>query len=144
MQEKNTQNVVLILNRLKSALNFSKDIELATFLGVSTQGISSWRSRNTIDYDLIFAKCGQIDLNWLIKGVGIDPLQDAKIADRAGEVNSGNSICASCAEKDRTIAALEKAVSALEKVNGKLESQIQSGSGGADPQKTHYQQTATG
>lgn len=69
MQEINTQNVKFLLNRLKSALNLTTDVELSSFLGISTQGISSWRSRNTIDYDLIFTKCGHLDLNWLIRGV---------------------------------------------------------------------------
>ena len=72
MQEKNTHNVNFILTRLKSALSFKTNKQLAAFLGVSEQGISSWKIRNTIDYELIFAKCVNIDLNWLIKGSSDD------------------------------------------------------------------------
>ena len=58
----------LILNRIKEYKNFSSDIELAEFLGVSRQTLSNWRSRNSIDYELLFTKCEQDDLTWLITG----------------------------------------------------------------------------
>lgn len=61
----------LIINRIKKAKNFSSDRELADFLGVKPNTISSWKDRNSIDYDLIFAKCDGIDLTWLLTGQGI-------------------------------------------------------------------------
>lgn len=68
MQEKSTQYVDYFLSRLKSALKMSSDAELASFLGLSPQAISSWRSRNTINFDIIIAKCVDVDLNWLVRG----------------------------------------------------------------------------
>ncbi len=70
MQKINSQNANNILIRLKSALNFDTDAELALFLGIKASTISTWKSRNTVDYKRIFAKCKQseIDLHWLITG----------------------------------------------------------------------------
>ncbi|MBI1838252.1 MAG: helix-turn-helix domain-containing protein [Flavobacteriia bacterium] len=59
---------LLILNRIKECKNLSSDKELAEFLGITSQNLSNWKSRNTIDYDLIFTKCEGIDTNWLISG----------------------------------------------------------------------------
>ena len=61
---------LLILNRIKEYKNFSSDRELADFLGITTQNLSNWKSRNTIDYDLIFTKCVDINFSWLLTGKG--------------------------------------------------------------------------
>lgn len=63
-------NKSLIINEIKSHLNYKTDTELADFLGVKQPTISTWRKRNTIDYELIIAKCNDIDANWLITGEG--------------------------------------------------------------------------
>lgn len=60
----------LIINEIKSHLNYKTDTELADFLGVKQPTISTWRKRNTIDYELIIAKCNDIDANWLLTGEG--------------------------------------------------------------------------
>ena len=59
----------LILNRIKSHYQLASNAELARFLEVAPTTISSWYSRNSIDYDLIFAKCVGVNLNWLITGL---------------------------------------------------------------------------
>lgn len=56
----------LILNKIKEYYNFNTDIELADFLGVNKSTLSNWYKRNSIDYDLVFSKCEQIDKNWLL------------------------------------------------------------------------------
>ena len=65
MQEKNTQNVIYFLNRLKSILKISTDVELSYELNVKTNVISNWKKRNTLDYELLFTYCvnNNIDLN---------------------------------------------------------------------------------
>lgn len=61
----------MILNRLKEVMNFTTNVELAQFLGVSKSTLSNWYSRNSLDYDLLFSKCEQVvDLNWLLTGKG--------------------------------------------------------------------------
>ena len=42
----------------------------AKHLGVAPSTISSWLSRDTLDYDLIFAKCENISSDWLLTGKG--------------------------------------------------------------------------
>lgn len=42
----------------------------AKFLGVAPSTISSWLSRDTMDYDLLFAKCEKISSQWLLTGRG--------------------------------------------------------------------------
>lgn len=60
----------LILNRVKLFYNFSTDVELADFIGISKSTLSNWYKRNSLDYDLLFSKCEQINKNWLISGEG--------------------------------------------------------------------------
>lgn len=63
-------NKSLIINQIISSYNFKNDKEFADFLEIKPQTLSSWRSRNTIDYDLIFAKCVDIDMNFVFTGEG--------------------------------------------------------------------------
>lgn len=59
-----------IINEIKSYLNIKTDSEFADFLGVKQPTISTWRKRNTIDYDLIISKCNNINGHWLLTGKG--------------------------------------------------------------------------
>ena len=77
-------NKSLIINEIKSHLNYKTDTELADFLGVKQPTISTWRKRNTIDYELIIAKCNDIDANWLITGEG-EMLASDKLPDPVEE-----------------------------------------------------------
>lgn len=65
MQENNSQNANLILNRLKKTLKIATDIELSKILNVKPNTISSWKKRNTVDYNTIISICElyEIDLN---------------------------------------------------------------------------------
>ena len=57
-----------ILTRIKEGCNLKNDTELAHFLGIAKTTLSNWRSRDSIDYDLVFSKCEQMDMNWLLTG----------------------------------------------------------------------------
>lgn len=72
MQEKNSHKSNFIISRLKRVLNISSDYELAKMLGVAKSTISTWKARDTVDYDLIFAKFESIPINyhWLLTGEG--------------------------------------------------------------------------
>lgn len=61
MQQKNAQNATNILIRLKNHLNINTDSSLSEFLNIKPNTISSWKKRNTLDYNKIIEKC--IDLN---------------------------------------------------------------------------------
>jgi len=65
MQEKNSQNAIKIIDRLKKSLKIKTDIELSEFLSIRPNTISTWKKRNSVDYDSIIAICElyEIDLN---------------------------------------------------------------------------------
>lgn len=59
-----------IFNRIKKAMEFSTDRELAEFLGVSKSTLSNWIKRNSMDFELVFSKCEQLSKDWLLSGTG--------------------------------------------------------------------------
>jgi hypothetical protein len=70
MSTENLKNAAIILERVKKAYDLHKDADLARFLESKPGTISSWKARNSIDYDLVLAKCNGINLNWLLAGEG--------------------------------------------------------------------------
>lgn len=60
-------NKNLILNALKVHYNFKSDREFAKFLEIAPTTMSSWYSRGSINWDVLFAKCVDVDFNKLIK-----------------------------------------------------------------------------
>ncbi len=67
MQENNSQNANLILKKLKKSLKISTDIELSEILNVKPNTISTWKKRNTLDYNCVISICElyEIDLNYI-------------------------------------------------------------------------------
>lgn len=70
MQEKKQQNVDFILNEVKKRIKASKDEDLAIFFGVKGGTVSAWRNRNSMNYELLLAKCieNEWDLNEIFMG----------------------------------------------------------------------------
>jgi len=60
----------LIIKEIKEHYNFKKDSELAKHLGISSQVLTNWKSRNTYDAELIYTKCLEINPEWLLTGKG--------------------------------------------------------------------------
>ncbi len=79
-------------NRLQSIIDYyshGKPSVFAGFLGVAPSTISSWLSRDTLDYDLVFAKCENISPEWLLTGKG-EMLKNSKpIAKHCNNPNEG-------------------------------------------------------
>jgi hypothetical protein len=76
MSNKKTTKCGEIINRLKVGLSLKSDKNLSDFLGIKPTTLSSWRTRDTLDYDLIFTKCVEISIDWLVTGKGpirLDP-----------------------------------------------------------------------
>jgi phage repressor protein C with HTH and peptisase S24 domain len=65
-----SQNAKNILERLKNQLNISSDTELSEFLGVKQNTISTWKSRNSLDYEKIISICdkNKLDTNYIFLG----------------------------------------------------------------------------
>ncbi|HLV51476.1 MAG TPA: helix-turn-helix domain-containing protein [Flavobacterium sp.] len=96
----------LIINRLKSALNIENDSDLASFLGIKPNTLSNWKTRNNIDYDLIFTKCESLDFHWLITGIE----RKLDLQNKPGEIEK--RLLELLNEKDLQIKELKKALSA--------------------------------
>ncbi len=64
-QEKKSPNATLVLERLKKHLQIRTNIDLANILNVKPNTISTWKKRNSMDYELIVSVCEKhgIDLN---------------------------------------------------------------------------------
>lgn len=73
--EKNSQkeNFVVdknaLLDRIKTVYALRGNKELADFLGVSKSTVSNWYARNTVDYDVVFSRCEQSDILFLLSGL---------------------------------------------------------------------------
>jgi|GEM_PF-550536 len=65
MQEKNSQNANDVINRLKSLLKLKTDIQLSEFLNIKPNTISTWKKRNSLDYETVISICDlyELDLN---------------------------------------------------------------------------------
>jgi repressor LexA len=77
--------------KLKALMQYysgGKKSAFARYIGVAPSTISSWLSRDTIDYDTIFAKCEKVSASWLISGRGDMVLHDA---DPSTVVSSGET-----------------------------------------------------
>lgn len=72
------RNATQILNELKKHYQYASDNEFAKFLGIAATTLSSWKSRNNIDYDLVYSKCVGVNANWLLTGQGPMFKEDAK------------------------------------------------------------------
>lgn len=59
-----------ILDRIKTFYNLKNNAKLAAFLGIPPTTLSSWYTRDTFDLDIIYEKCVDIDLAWLLTGEG--------------------------------------------------------------------------
>ena len=66
----NKNDKALILKQIKTHLKIKKDVDFANFLGIKPQTLNTWYTRNTFDYDLLYAKCIDIDGNFLLTGSG--------------------------------------------------------------------------
>ena len=65
-----SQSVQNIIDRAKKGLKIKTDSALASYFGVKPNTISAWKKRNSINYELLFAKCADIHKDWLLNGEG--------------------------------------------------------------------------
>jgi hypothetical protein len=63
MQEKKSQNANLVLHKLKNKLKITSDKQLSEFLNVKPNTISTWKKRNSLDYNVIISICELYEIN---------------------------------------------------------------------------------
>ena len=66
----------IILDRIKEYYKLEKRADLARFLGIAPNTLTNWYMRNTLDLDVIYTKCVDMDYNWLF---GTVETQDVNI-----------------------------------------------------------------
>jgi hypothetical protein len=66
------KNATEILNNLKIILNFKTDTDLAGYFGVDRSTLAGWKSRNSLDFNLMFEKLNNenINLHYILTGEG--------------------------------------------------------------------------
>ena len=82
----------LILKNIKEHFFFKKDVDFAKFLGISSQTLSNWYSRNTFDAQLIYTKCENINSEWLLTGKGEMLKKDSTNKQEDASYNVSNDI----------------------------------------------------
>jgi hypothetical protein len=73
---------LLIINEIIKYYGYKKDSEFANRLGISSQVLTNWKSRNTYDAELIYTKCLDINPEWLLTGKG-SMLKEGKPLEKA-------------------------------------------------------------
>ena len=133
MTEKNRisrkkNNKELILSRLKFAHNFKTDTDLAHFLGVSPNTITTWKMRDSLNFDLVFAKCDNLNYDWLLTGEGEmirssagqnsrkSPQSVQIIGSQIPENHKKVAYCKLCEEKNARIEELKDHIFTLKKL----------------------------
>lgn len=81
-----------ILDALIKYYKFKSKYKFAAFIGIKQSTLSSWYSRNTVDWELIFTKCNDIDFETLIKTYKAVPSAHSleKKGEEAAPVNMKN------------------------------------------------------
>ncbi|RMG78704.1 MAG: hypothetical protein D6712_20960 [Chloroflexi bacterium] len=80
MSTEKSRNAKMVLERLRTECKLNSDKELAAFLEVKQNTISTWRARNSVNCEKIIAKCEGKDLIFIFygyRGSGIDSNQAA-------------------------------------------------------------------
>lgn len=69
-QNISTMDKRIMLDLIKEHANIKNNTSLAKLLGVTSQAVSNWYSRNTFDPELIYSKFPFINPAWLLTGEG--------------------------------------------------------------------------
>lgn len=122
------EDKILILNEIKQHYKLKNNVEFASFLGISPQNLSNWYGRGTLDYELLYTKCLNINGDWLLSGKG-------EMFNNPDRYNNDILTCPRCADKDIIISLL------TEKVDD-LKAKITSLGKGSVDKNSNYSQTA--
>lgn len=115
------------LNAIIKYYSDGKPSVFAKYIGVAPSTISSWLSRDTIDYDLIFAKCKRISADWLLSGKGEMLTDAAKPSPPNKEIQTNgieDKLLNIIANKDVTIREQAEEIGHLRERINQLQSEI--------------------
>ena len=118
-----------IINRFKEIKKIKSDAELSNYLGISRSTLSNWKARDTIDFDILFAKCEQESIDWLLTGEGnmFRSLSSKSIIGANNIMDSKDvkiAPSADATEKDKAILQLIQTNAQLVQINTKLTAKL--------------------
>lgn len=122
----NKINSELVINRIKNKYHLANNGDVARFLGISPGTLSGWvGSRGIGNWELIFAKCKEMDFNFLIYGEYLqnENLDNPQIVSET-KVDYATK-CQECKQKDKMIDRLERENERLLKFIDRLDNQNQ-------------------
>lgn len=127
-----------VLDRIKEAYSIKSNAKLAAFLGIAPTTLSSWYSRCTFDLDLLYEKCVDINLSWLLTGEGSmlreersdgiiheDPQVPTPKPDESILYNMYKDLMEEKKEKEKKIEKLTEELRAMERKVGSLEAKLE-------------------
>lgn len=125
-----------VLNRIKEHYSLKGNADLARFLGVAPNTITNWYSRRTFDIDVIYTKCEDIDLGWLLTGrgemlksEGVAPMNDkepsATLPNPSLQPSDESLLYTMYKEKEAKIEAQAEQIGSLKQQIKQLESTIE-------------------
>ncbi len=112
-------NKRLVLDRIKELYQLKSNAKLASFLGIPPTTLSSWYSRNTLDLDIIYEKCVEINWQWLITGEG-SMLRDNKIPEESKRSSTPITTPISPAEEAIIYKMYKEKEAKIEELNAKM------------------------
>lgn len=64
-------NKKYIIHRIQDFYELTNKGDVARFLGITPQTLSNWIARDSIDYELIFTKCKELNYEYILTGKGL-------------------------------------------------------------------------
>ena len=101
--------------------------EFARLLGTTPQVIATWIARDTMNYDLIYAKCEGLSAHWLLSGEGDmlqAPVATAEYSGIGQLSDTIQSLCTALNERNKEIGDLRERIGAAEATITHLEEKL--------------------
>lgn len=80
-----------VIARIKKAYGIGSDAEFAEMMGIASSTPNTWKTRDSLDHDLIMQKCEDLNLEWVFRGRGF-PHNEQQVSDRVAQYESGNAV----------------------------------------------------
>lgn len=106
-----------ILQKIMEFYNLKSKADVARFFEVKPQTVSTWFSRNTVDYDLIFERCKEMNFNYLLKEGAENTTEEP-----AAEYHANKSFCD---ELKKMIVQKDDKIMELSEKLGQLKAELQ-------------------
>lgn len=80
-----------VVERIKKAYDLRSDAAFADMMGLASSTPNTWKTRDSLDHDLIMQKCADLNLEWVFRGRG-EPRFDDNVSDAIVRYESKTSV----------------------------------------------------